>query len=122
MQRRVHFKIYGKVIDQETRKPLPGLTVKALDEDLLFDDLLGSAITDESGEFEIRYDSQDFQELFLDKKPDIFLRIENAAGELIHTTRDQVRAEAGKVEKFLIAIPPAVRPRPHRRRRGTESR
>ena len=54
--------------------------------------------------FEIRYDKEDFQDIFYDRKPDIYLNILNAAGKVIHTTKDKVRYDAGKTEKFLIRI------------------
>ncbi len=54
------FKIHGKVIEKETGKGIPNLTVKAIDKDLFFDDLLGAVTTDEKGNFEIKYDKEDF--------------------------------------------------------------
>lgn len=98
------FKIYGKVIEKETGRGISNLRVKAVDKDLLFDDLLGAVTTDENGNFEIKYYKEDFQELFFDKKPDIYLKIENPEGEVIHTTEDKVRYEAGKTEAFNINI------------------
>ena len=55
------FKIYGKVIEEETEKGIPNLKVRAIDRDLIFDDILGSVTTDEDGNFEIKYDKEDFQ-------------------------------------------------------------
>ena len=98
------FKIHGKVMEKETGKGIPNLTVKAIDRDLLFDDLLGAVTTDENGNFEIGYDKEDFQELFFDKKPDIYLKIKNLQGEVIHTTEDKVRYEAGETEAFNVKI------------------
>ena len=98
------FKIYGKVVEKETRKGIPNLTVKAIDKDLFFDDLLGAVTTDENGNFEIRYDKEDFQELFFDKKPDIYLKIKNPEGEVIHTTKDKVRCGAASIKEFTVKI------------------
>jgi len=98
------FKIHGKVIEKETGKGIPNLTVKAIDKDLFFDDLLGAVTTDKNGNFEIRYDKEDFQELFFDKKPDIYIEIKNPEREVIYTTEDKVRYEAGETEKFNIKI------------------
>ena len=99
------FKIYGKVISAGTRKGIANLLVEALDKDLLLDDRLDSDITDRDGNFEILYDREDFQELFFDRKPDIYLRVRKRDGSLLHTTEDKVRYEAGKTELFIIAIP-----------------
>ena len=98
------FKIYGKVIEKETDKGIPNLTVKAFDKELLFDDLLGAVTTDRNGNFEIKYDKEDFQELFFDEKPDIYLTIRNPEGEVIHVTKDKVRYKAGETEECIIKI------------------
>ena len=98
------FKIHGKVIEKETGKGIPNLRVKAVDKDLFFDDLLGAVTTDENGNFVIKYDKEDFQELFFDKKPDIYLKIKNLYGEVIHSTKDKVRYEASETEEFIVKI------------------
>ena len=49
----ITFRIRGFLREKETGVPLSGLFVKAYDKDLLFDDLLGSAISDARGHFEI---------------------------------------------------------------------
>jgi len=97
------FRIYGKIVEEETGKGVPGLTVKAVDKDLFFDDLLGAVTTDEEGNFEIEYDEEDFRELF-DKKPDIYLKIKNPEGEVIHTTEDAVRFKADRTEEFTVRL------------------
>ena len=104
MEKQKEFKIYGKVKKAETGEEILGLTVEALDKDLLCDDRLGSATTDKEGNFEIRYDKEDFQELFFDQRPDIYLRIKNSKGDVIHTTEDNVRYGADKTEAFSIDI------------------
>ena len=83
---------------------MAGLTVVAVDKDILIDDRLDKVTTDRRGHFEIRYDKEDFQDLFFDLKPDLYLNIINPDGVLIHTTKDKVRYEAGETEKFLIRI------------------
>ena len=49
IEKKKGFVVYGKVIGKESNKGIAGLTVEALDKDLLFDDRLGSAITDNEG-------------------------------------------------------------------------
>lgn len=98
------FIIFGRVFDPEDRQGLAGLTVEALDKDLLLDDRLGSITTDEEGRFTIRYDRADFQELFLEAKPDIYLQVKNARGDIIYTSIDKIRHDAAAVEEFSIAI------------------
>ena len=98
------FKIHGIIKDKETGKGIPNLTVKAIDKDLFFDDLLGSVTTDENGKFEIIYDKEDFQELFFDKKPDLYLTIKDSKGRIILTTEDKVRYGASDTESFQIKM------------------
>lgn len=99
------FLIHGEVVVKEIGKALSGLTVEALDADLFVDDRLGSTVTDKEGKFGIRYDKSDFIDLFLDPKPDIFLRVLSSSGKLLHTTKDHVRYDAGGTEYFRIEIP-----------------
>ncbi len=102
------FKIYGKVIEEETEKGIPNLKVKAVDRDLIFDDILGSVTTDEEGNFEIKYDREDFQELFLDRSPDYYLEVKNKDGEVIYTTETKVVYDATESEEFVIRIPKSL--------------
>lgn len=104
LTKRGRFKIYGEVVSKKTEKGIPGLLVEALDKDFLIDDRLGSVFTDERGQFEIIYDREDFQEVFFDQKPDIYLRIKDKKGKVIHTTEDTVRYQGGKTEAFRIII------------------
>jgi len=98
------FKIKGKVQELEHEIGVANLIVKAFDKDLFFDDLLGSVITDEEGEFEIIYEGEDYQELF-DNQPDLYLIVRTPEGRMLHTTEENVRCEAGKLEEFIIKIP-----------------
>lgn len=101
----LEFRITGIVRERETRRPLPGLIVRAYDKDLLYDDLLGSVTTDSSGCFEIRYAGSDFQEIF-DRRPDIYFKVLDPSGErLLHSTSDAVRWNAGKNEYVQIEVP-----------------
>ena len=43
--------VYGKLLLKETKSPLAGCLVEAYDKDLLFDDRLGSSMSNEKGEF-----------------------------------------------------------------------
>ena len=69
------FHIQGKVIDCENRQGIANLRVEAWDKDLLFDDLVGCAETDDQGTFQIQFDESHYRELFFDRHPDIFFRI-----------------------------------------------
>ena len=101
----ITFRIAGSVRVAETRVPLPRLFVKAYDKDLVFDDVLGSAVTDSDGRLEIITELRDFREFF-DLRPDIYLKIfDRAGGRLIHSTESAIRWAAGRVEEFEVLIP-----------------
>lgn len=101
----VTFRITGSVRVAETGVPLPGLFVKAYDKDLLFDDVLGSTVTNADGSMEIITELRDFREFF-DARPDVYLKIfDRPGGRLIHSTEEAVRWRAGRVEDFEVLIP-----------------
>ena len=101
----ITFKITGKVKVAETGVGLSGLLVKAYDKDILFDDLLGSAVTRVGGGFDIVSEMKDFRDFF-DVKPDIYLKVYTRDGEKeIHATKEGIRWNAGRVEDFEVLIP-----------------
>lgn len=57
--------ICGRLTNCESQAPLPGIEVIAMDDDIITDDLLGSAVTDGDGRFCIYYRSKDFKKTFL---------------------------------------------------------
>jgi hypothetical protein len=101
----IRFTLNGTIREAETGVGVPGAFVKAYDEDLLFDDLLGTAVTTADGSFEIVSEASDFREFF-DKRPDIYLRVFTPDRETeIWTTKDAVRWQAGRYEAFDVRIP-----------------
>src|SRR5262245_58380830 len=78
----ITFKIRGVLREAETDLPLGGLYVKAYDEDLAFDDLLGSAVSDEHGRFQIISEHDDFRGLF-EQHPDLYFKVSSADGETL---------------------------------------
>jgi hypothetical protein len=98
------FVITGVVEEQKTGRPLRDLIVRAYDEDLVFDDLVGYATTDDDGRFEIRFGTEKFRDM-IESRPDLYLRIFDASGVfLIHDTTAAVRRYATENEHFQIAI------------------
>jgi fermentation-respiration switch protein FrsA (DUF1100 family) len=101
----ITFTITGTVKVAETGIGLPGLFIKAYDKDILFDDLLGSAISGEGGQFEVISEMEDFRDFF-DVKPDIYLKVYTHDGKKeIYSTESGVRWNAGRFEEFDIRIP-----------------
>lgn len=99
------FKIKGIVKEKESGIPLPDLFIKAYDKDMFFDDLLGSAISDQRGKFEIMSELEDFREFF-DVRPDIYFKVyRDDRRTLVYTTEDAVCWRAGRISEFEILIP-----------------
>ena len=104
VDKKKEFAIYGKVMGRESKKNITGLTVEALDKDLLIDNRLSAAVTDKDGNFEILYKEKEFKEVFFNQKPDIYLRVKNRKGEVIYTTENRIKYEAARVKEFNITI------------------
>lgn len=98
--------VVGIVVEAESRKPLPGLRVRAFDKDWVLDDDLGDALTDVEGRFEIRFTEAQFRD-FNETAPDLYIRIFDPSGKLVHSTENAVRRNAGVREFFEVAIPKA---------------
>ena len=97
------FRVEGTVEEAETGRPWVGLIVRAFDKDLLFDDPLGSCVTNESGRFLIRFTDDAFRD-FAETSPDLYLRVYDSTGEsLLHQT--PVHPDSGSDESFRIRIP-----------------
>jgi hypothetical protein len=69
------FRISGQIIALHSRQGLFAVRVEAWDKDLICSDLVGSAVTDSQGVFQITFDESYFQELFGDRRPDLFFRV-----------------------------------------------
>jgi predicted flap endonuclease-1-like 5' DNA nuclease len=93
------------VLEIESGRGIPNLTVKAFDKDLRYDDSLGVGITDANGRFVIEYNEKDFRELIFDRKPDLYLTISDYLGTVIKSTKNRIRYGAGKKEGFYVRLP-----------------
>jgi hypothetical protein len=85
------FHITGRVIDKNTKAGIQGMHVQAWDKDLIFDDLVGSAETDQNGQFEIYFSTAHFRGFF-ERRPDLFFKVYRDRGlqQLIASTEDSV--------------------------------
>jgi len=99
------WRVSGRVEEKETGRPLVGYVVAAFDQDLVFDDRLGMAVTDKDGLFEIRFATAQFQDFF-ETEPDIYLRVYDQKGaNEVFETHQAVRRNASRDEKFRLRIP-----------------
>jgi hypothetical protein len=92
----------GRVVDEQGQG-LGGLVVSLCDRDLIFGDRLGTTATNANGEFVITYRTEDFQDLF-ETAPDLYIKIMDGQGNLLYSSENAVRCEAGRVEIFNITI------------------
>jgi len=83
------FRITGRVTNAETQQGLSGVRVEAWDKDLICNDCVGSATTDEQGGFQIDFQESDFRNLFGDRRPDLFFKVFRDHS-LIKSTEDSV--------------------------------
>ena len=99
-------RLYGTIVEKESGRPVEGLLVRAYDKDLVLDDHLGDAHTDENGAFEIEYSEVQFRDLN-ETLPDLYLHVFDASGKrLLHTTERETR-QADVIERYEIKIPRA---------------
>jgi dienelactone hydrolase len=101
----ITFRIQGVVREEASSAPLPDLFLKAFDKDLLFDDLLGSSVTDARGRFTISTEASDFRDLF-ERRPDLYFRVSRApGGPAIYTTEKSLRWNVRQFSSIEIRIP-----------------
>ena len=93
------YQIKGVVLSRLTKKPLAGIKIEAWDKDLIFDDLLGSSITDRAGLFSLNFKEHYYRELF-ERKPDVYFKA-FYRGELIASTEDSVLWGLSKAEETI---------------------
>jgi len=96
--------VEGKIKD-EKNKPIKEIKVNLYDTKHLFDQRLGSQVTDKSGKFKFTFKGEVFQALN-EAKADIHLEVVDDKGKAVYTSPEPVRCEAGHVDVFKIQLPP----------------
>lgn len=101
----ITFRIQGIVREADSGVPLSGLHLKAFDKDLVFDDLLGFAVTDAQGRFTITTDASDFRDLF-ETRPDLYFHVSRTPdGPPLYTTEQHIRWNVPAFSNIEIRVP-----------------
>ncbi len=94
--------VKGRVLD-ENGNGIGGVTVSLYDKDHIFDEKLGTFLTDNDGNFIARYEAEHFSDL-IKANPDIYLKVFDKEGKTLYSSRKKIRFEAGRIESFDIKI------------------
>ncbi len=100
--------VYGHVQDGDGT-PVTGVVVRLFDKDRKLDDLLGYTTSDEFGDFSLVFHERTFYEPG-ENAPELYLMVEDSAGNTLYSSKDNVRYQSGRIEYFLIVLentPPA---------------
>ena len=100
------FRMTGHIIDNTTRRGVPRLRVAAWDKDLILHDLVGSAVTDEQGAFQMECSESYFRKLFPDRWPDLFCKIFHQAEAFYGLFRQNLPTD---LAALLVQSPEALR-------------
>lgn len=84
-------------------EPGRSLTVSLYDKEHIFDDRLGTTVTDEDGHFMMTYKTEDFRDL-IEKRPDIYLKVFGEGGKTLYSSRKAVKYNAGHENVFHVKI------------------
>ncbi len=98
--------VRGTVTDARTDargQKVEGLVISLYDRDLVFDDVLGTTVTDANGEFRILYRTEAFRDLF-EARPDLYLKVMDQQGNTLYTSERSIKCEAGREEVFDVTV------------------
>jgi hypothetical protein len=69
--------VKGRIVGRHGRAPIVGAEVEVWDKDMLIDDYLGTATTDQGGRFEVDFSWAEYKDSVFEDRPDIFLKVLN---------------------------------------------
>jgi hypothetical protein len=87
------FRIAGQIIASGSKKPLVGLRVEAWDKDHIFNDFVGSTVSDEKGSFQMEFNEGYFHQLFFGRRPDFYFKL-FYKDRLVKDTKDHFQSNA----------------------------
>jgi len=97
------FVVGGQVVDKASGRGIPNLSVKAIDKDRKYDDLLGATQTDALGYYRIEYSEADFKDI-ADKTPETFIEVLDDKQQVLYRSTQSFIQKAGKTEKIDAQI------------------
>lgn len=71
--------VKGRIVDRQDGTPVSGAAVEVYDRDMLLNDYLGSAVTDEGGRFQVEFTSDVFKDSVFEDRPDVFVKVRRPA-------------------------------------------
>jgi hypothetical protein len=104
--------VSGTVTYSDTGEPAAGLRVVVRDDDLLQDDTLGMATTDEQGHYQVEFDTDTYHDLVFDVldrliegPPDVYIEVTDDAGTTLASTADSVITTPAREERIDVEVP-----------------
>ena len=103
------YTLKGRLTDSQS-KPIRGMKVEVLDSDQNWfedhnDDLINSKWADDDGTFEITFDTKQFQDAgWIEGKPDIYLKVRNVLGQVVHTTEVRKGVDSSDTQALTFNI------------------
>jgi hypothetical protein len=99
------YSVSGRITDFQSGQPLKGLLIRAYDKDFFREQLLGSAKTDDKGNYLIQFSSDEFTGplIHLERHPDIYIVIYDDKKE-IYSTKTSVIVDANTHTTIDAAI------------------
>jgi hypothetical protein len=105
------YRIFGQLTDSRGTA-VSRLRVEAWDTDLLFDDLVGSAVSDSRGQFLIEFTEKRFRECVADRDPELFFRILLGDREIRNMGDSVLRNIKDPDSRVTVRVDLPVVPRP----------
>jgi hypothetical protein len=119
------YKARGRVVSTVTGQPVGGVRIELWDRDVVQDDCLGFAETDELGRFEVEFDDRAFRSgslAALEKGPDLYVIAEGGLSLKVETSVLVQDAGATLVDLGVLRLPITARPGPGRVPEGHEKK
>ncbi len=104
----IPYSVTGKILSSD-KKPVQGVIIRLYDQDIKEDDFLGSCKTDKDGHYKISFTEKAFRDGFAkDIKPDIYIKVLDTKGNVIHKTKTILNADIKLVENIILKEKPQL--------------